>query len=188
MIMNKCLLWSMGFTTKLFTQRFWSRYNYAMEALRNSFSKRKILIPMTMILSLCMFLFGMRTPDLSRPQNPRAFHRDILVNQIKEAKEGIENYDQFFDISHHTNLIEPQLLEFLSFLCITCVSNSFAKVFPIASRAPPVFHAWNRRLVLDCNVSDIVARRGELRFSVRCSELPACSSDPESLSWISHSC
>lgn len=94
-----------------------------------------------MILSLFLVLIGTRTPDFSHPQKPRAFHRDVHVNQIKEAKERIGNYGQFFDVSHHTNLIEPQLLEFLSFLCITCVSNSFAKVFPIASRAPPVFHA-----------------------------------------------
>ncbi len=113
----------------------------AMDALRNSFSKRTIFIPITVILALFLVLTGIRTPDLSRPQNPRAFHRDALVNQIKEAKESFENYGQFFDLSHYTNLIGPHLFQVLSFFCITCLSNSYYIVFPIASRAPPVFHA-----------------------------------------------
>jgi hypothetical protein len=93
-----------------------------------------------MILSLFLVSFGMRTPDLSRPQKPRAFHRDVLVNQINEAKERIENYGQFFDLSHHTNLIGPQLYEVISSFCITFLSNNYSVVFHIASRAPPVFH------------------------------------------------
>ncbi len=113
----------------------------AMDALRNSFSKRTIFIPITMILSLFFVLNGMRTPDFSRPHKPRAFHRDVRVNLIKEAKERIENYGQFFDLSHHANLIGPQRFEVLSLFCITCLSNSYSRVFPIASRAPPVFQA-----------------------------------------------
>ena len=74
-----------------------------MEALRNSFSKRTIFIPITMIASLFLVLIGMRTPDLSHPQKPQVHHRAVVENQIKEAKVGIEDYGQFFDLSHHTN-------------------------------------------------------------------------------------
>ena len=115
--------------------------NAAMGALRKSFSTRIVLIPITITLSLCMVSFGMRTPDLSRPQKPRAFHRDILVNQVKEANERIENYAQIFDLSYHTNLLGSQLFEVLSLFCITYLSNGYSIVFPIASRAPPVLHA-----------------------------------------------
>ena len=94
-----------------------------------------------MIASLLLVIRGMRTPDLSHPQKPRALHRAILDNQIKEAKVGIEDYGQFIDLSHHTNLIEPRLFQVSSFFCITYLSISYSKVFPIASRAPPVFHA-----------------------------------------------
>jgi hypothetical protein len=112
-----------------------------MEALRNSFSKRTIFIPITMILSLFLVIMGMRTPVLSHPQKPQVHPRAVLENQIKDAKEGIEDYGQFFDLSHHTNLIEPRLFQVSSFFCFTYLSNSYSKVFPISSRAPPVFHA-----------------------------------------------
>ncbi len=109
--------------------------------MRNSFSKRTIFIPITMILSLFLVLIGMLTPDLSHPQKLQVHHRAVLENQIKEANEGIEDYGQFFDLSHHTNLIEPRLFQVSSFFCITYLSNSYSRVSPIASRAPPVFHA-----------------------------------------------
>ncbi len=135
-----------------------------METLRKSFSKRTIFIPITMILSLSLVFIGMRTFDLSRPQKPRVLHRAVLENPLKETKERIENYGQFFDLSHHSSLIGPQLFEVLCFFRISNLSNSCSINFSIASRAPPVFHAWNLRLVLDCNIFDIVARRGELRY------------------------
>lgn len=144
-----------------------------MEALRNSFSSRTIFIPILMIASLLLVLRGMRTPDLSNLQKPRALHRAVLYNQIKEAKVGIEDYDRFFDLSHHTTLIEPRLFQASSFICLTYLCNSYSNVFPVASRAPPVFHAWNLRLVLDCNIVDIVAQYGELHFFVRCSRMPS---------------
>ena len=94
-----------------------------------------------MIASLLLVVRGMRTPDLSHPQNPRALHRAVLENQIKAVQVGIKDYVQFFDLSHHTNLIEPRLFQVSSFFCITYLSNSYSNVFPIASRAPPVFNA-----------------------------------------------
>lgn len=94
-----------------------------------------------MIASLFLVFIGMRTPDLSHPQKPQFHHRAVLENQIKEAKEGIEDFGQFCDLSHHTNVIGPQLFQVLFFFCITYLRNSYSKVFPIASRAPPVFHA-----------------------------------------------
>jgi len=113
----------------------------AMETLRNSFSKRTIFIPIILIASLLLVLRGMRTPDLSHPKKPRALHRAVVENQIKDVMVGIEDYGQFFDLSHHTNLIEPRLFQVSFFFCITYLSNSYSKVFPIASRAPPAFHA-----------------------------------------------
>lgn len=94
-----------------------------------------------MIILLLLVIVGMRTPDLSHPQKPAGHHRDVVENHNKEATVGIEYYGQFFDLSHHTNLIEPRLFQVSSFFCITYLSNSYSKVFPIASRAPPVFHA-----------------------------------------------
>ena len=112
-----------------------------MEALRNSFSNRTIFIPIAMIVLLFLVLLGMRTPDLSRPKKPEIHPRAVIENQIKKAKVVIEEYGQFFDLSHHTNLIEPRLFQVSSCFCITYLSNSYSNVFPIASRAPPVFHA-----------------------------------------------
>jgi len=94
-----------------------------------------------MIASLLLVIRGMRTPDLSQPQKPRLLHRAVVENQIRGVQAGIEDNGQFFDLSHHTNLIEPRLFQVASFFCITYLRNSYSKVFPIASRAPPVFHA-----------------------------------------------
>jgi len=94
-----------------------------------------------MIASLLLVLSGMQTFDLSHPQKPQAHHRAVVENQIKAVQVGIKDYGQFFDLSYHSNLIEPRLFQVTSFFCITYLSNSYFKVFPIASRAPPVFHA-----------------------------------------------
>ena len=94
-----------------------------------------------MIVSLFLVVLGMRTLDLSHPKKTEVHHRAVVETHIKKAKMVIEDYGQFFDLSHHTNLIEPQLFQVSSFFCITCLSNSYFNVFPIASRAPPVFHA-----------------------------------------------
>jgi hypothetical protein len=111
-----------------------------MKALGNSFSTRAVLMPVIMTVSLFLAFLGMRTPDFPRTQQPKGHHRAVLENQIKEVRTGIQNCSQVFELCHSTDMIEPPLFHVSSFR-LTYHSNSYSKVFPIPSRAPPAFHA-----------------------------------------------
>jgi hypothetical protein len=111
-----------------------------MKTLRNSFSTRTVLIPIIMTVSLFLVFIGMRTPDFSHTQKTRRHQRAVIENQVKEAKTAIEKSCQVFELCQRTDLIGPPLFHVSSFR-LAYNSNSYSKVFPIPSRAPPAFHA-----------------------------------------------
>lgn len=107
-----------------------------MKTLDNSFSSRAVLIPVIMTVSLFLVFLGMRTPDLPHNQKPNGHHRAVVENQAKEVKTGVEKSGQEFELCHRTGLIEPPSFH-VSSLRLIYHSNSYVKVFPIPSRAPP---------------------------------------------------
>jgi hypothetical protein len=109
-----------------------------MKALGNSISTKAVLIPVIMTVSLFLAFLGMRTPDLPHIQKPKGHQRAIIENQVKEARTGIQNSGQDFELSRRCNLIEPPSFH-VSSLRLTYRSISYVKLFSFRSRAPPDF-------------------------------------------------
>ena len=111
-----------------------------MNALGYSFSNRGVLIPAVIAVSLFFSFLGIRTPNLTHARNPHGHHLAVDEIQIKEAKAGIENFSEVFELWHRPSLTQPPSFH-VSPLRLAYHSNGYTIVLPIPSRAPPAFPA-----------------------------------------------
>ncbi|QWV92952.1 hypothetical protein KP004_17545 [Geomonas oryzisoli] len=102
-------------------------------------SHRSLLVLVTCLTSICILTFGMRGPDLSRPNRPKPKPRAYLEEQFKKSQETVakKSLDQIH--AEPAPSCEPVLHAALCTVFPPITQGVGASpVFSNLSRAPPV--------------------------------------------------
>jgi hypothetical protein len=99
-------------------------------------SHRSLLVLVTCITTLCVLAFGMRLPDLSRPNRPKPKPRAYIEEQFKKSLENVAK--KSLDHSQTAELTQP---------CQPATSIVYRTEYPRAfdcAAASPLFSPLSR--------------------------------------------
>jgi hypothetical protein len=101
-------------------------------------NQKRLSILVTLILGLCLFLTGMRVPDLTRPHRPKPGQKTVVESQDKASQHIVKNSIDLFAIMAMPTVLRNALPYRTKFV-FAFHTTEFPPLFPNSARSPPLF-------------------------------------------------
>ena len=104
--------------------------------IKDQLNRKSLLIIATCVTAVCILFMGMRVPDISRPQRPKAPHRAFIEKQVKNSQQVVKKTVEFLALP--VQPAEPAVaVTYRACRLLAFKAATLHPLFPNLSRAPP---------------------------------------------------